>query len=525
MASVKDITSLMHDPSAEDIKLVEKAYSFAENAHKDHKRFSGEPYFNHLFETAKSLAELGFGPRTISAGLLHDTIEDVGVTEETIEKEFGDEILFLIRGVTKLGHLKYRGLERHTESLRRLMVATSQDIRVLLIKLMDRLHNMKTLEHVPSDKQRRIALETLEIFAPIAHRLGMGLLRRELEDLSFKYVQPKEYEETEKLRKERATPTTERLAKVLKDLKKKLASGGITNFKTDYRIKGLYSLYRKLERKDGDVDKIYDLAALRIVVPSVEDCYKVLGIVHANFRPLPNKIKDYIAFPKPNGYQSIHTTVFTGDGSLVEIQIRTEKMHQEAEYGIASHVLYKERPGGTIERQSINWLRSLIPFVGSRKTAVTPKANPKKDLPHASRTKYSISTVPRWVEDLAGVDEAGQGKEFMDKLKTDFFSHRVFAFTPKGDVVDLPIGASPVDFAYAIHSDIGDHLTGAKVNGKLVSIDTPLHNGDIVEIMTKESAHPNAKWLDVAKTSFAQKHIRAAIARKEAAGGKVSTKR
>jgi len=514
MASVKDIISAMHTPSPEDAKLVEKAYSFAENAHKDHKRFSGEPYFNHLYETAKSLAELGFGPRTVSAGLLHDSIEDVGITEEQIQKEFGEEILFLIRGVTKLGHLKYRGLERHTESLRRLMVATSQDIRVLLIKLMDRLHNMKTLDHVPKDKQKRIALETLEIFAPIAHRLGMGLLRRELEDLSFKYVYPEEYEETDKLRKDRAILSTERLAKVLRDLKKQLAKNNIREFKTDYRIKGLFSLYRKLERKGGDIDKIYDLAALRIIVPTVEDCYKVLGIVHANWRPLPNKIKDYIAFPKPNGYQSIHTTVFTGEGSLIEIQIRTEKMHQEAEYGIASHVLYKELPEGGKERQSVNWLRSLIPFVG-RKPPEAQVKKARKDSHSITRTKYSLSNVPRWVDDLAEVDEAGQGKEFMDKLKTDFFSHRVFAFTPKGDVVDLPVGAFPVDFAYAIHSDIGNHLTGAKVNGKLVSLDTVLHNGDIVEIMTKDSAHPNAKWLEVAKTSMAQKHIRAALAKKE----------
>lgn len=530
MASVKDITSLMRDPSPEDTALVEKAFKFAEEAHKDHKRFSGEPYFNHLYETAKSIAHLGFGPRTIAASLLHDSIEDVGIAPETIKNYFGERVLFLVEGVTKLGQLKYHGLERHTESLRKLLVATSQDVRVLIIKLMDRLHNMKTLEHVPEDKRKRIALETLEIYAPIAHRLGMGVLRRELEDLSFPYVYPKEATETKKLLTERAEILQGKLEKVLRTLKKEMAENGITRFSTDYRVKGLFSLYRKLRRKDDDIEKIYDIMALRIVVRSVEDCYRVLGLVHASWRPLPNKIKDYIAFPKPNGYQSLHTTVFTGDGSIIEIQIRTEKMHREAEYGIASHVLYKET-GGSPERArqlGLEWLKSFFPFrtahtvrterrterKGGKEPAEGAAADASIRASAEKAEKYDISGIPSWVRQMSYIEgEEMEQKDFLKRLKTDFFSRRVFVFTPKGDVVDLPVGASPIDFAYAIHSDIGDHMAGAKVNGKMVTLATELHNGDIVEILTREAAHPSQKWLEFAKTTMAQKHIRATLAR------------
>lgn len=513
MPDVKEILDLMHNPSSEDRALVEKAYLFAENAHKDYKRFSGEPYFNHLFETAKSLAGLGLGPKTISAGLLHDSVEDAHVSEEEVTKEFGEEILFLIKGVTKLGKLKYRGLDRHTESLRRLFVATSQDVRVLLIKLTDRLHNMRTLDHVRPDKQRRIAEETLEIYAPIAHRLGIGVLRRELEDLAFKYVHPKEYVGIAKIVKQKTAETQKHLEKMIKAVKKVLGRNGIRDFTTTSRLKGLYSLYLKLKRKDGDIEKVYDISALRIVVPTVEDCYKVLGIIHTVWRPLPRRIKDYIAFPKPNGYRSIHTTVFTGDGGILEIQIRTREMHQEAEFGIASHVFYK---GGAEEvhgrRQlGLEWLRNLLPFMpGKGKTS-------EKESQRKERAKYSVAGLPGWIREMSDMEEAGYGKEFLARIKADFFSYRVFAFTPKGDVVDLPIDSSPVDFAYAIHSDIGDHIAGAKVNGKMVALDTKLHNGDIVEIMTKPSAKPSSKWLDVAKTTLAQKQIRAALAKEKTA--------
>ncbi len=515
MSSVKEILSLMDSPSADDASLITSAYNFAEKAHEGHKRFSGEPYFIHLVETAKGLARLGMGPKTIAAGLLHDSVEDVGVLPQTIEDEFGKDVRFLVEGVTKLGHLKYRGAERHRESLRKLLVATSKDVRVLIIKLMDRLHNMRTLKFVPPEKQKRIALETLEIYTPIAHRLGIGVVRRELEDLAFEYADPSGYKETKSVLTEKSKETLGRLDKIDRTLKRSLGEAGIKSFRTDYRVKGLYSLFRKLARKEGNVEKVYDLAALRVIVPTVADCYRVLGLVHSHWRPLPNKIKDYIAFPKPNGYQSLHTTVFAGDGGIVEVQIRTEKMHQEAEFGIATHVLYKEgqvegpllSPGRMRAQSSFEWIKSLIPGLGRqlkiRKDATVPNAEQDK----RDRTRYSITKVPEWVEDLGEDDD----DDFETSIRSEIFDHRVFAFTPKGDVVDLPVRSSPIDFAYAIHSDIGNHISGAKVNAKLVPLDTQLHNGDIVEIITKRAGKPTKKWLDFAKTTLARRHIRAAL--------------
>ena len=363
----------MDSPTAEDRALVEKAYAFAAEAHKDHKRRSGEPYIVHLMETAKGLAGLGMSAKTIAAGMLHDSIEDVGVKPEDIEREFGKEVLFLVEGVTKLGHLKYRGTERHRESLRKLLVATGKDARVLIIKLMDRLHNMRTLQFVPPEKRRRIALETLDIYAAIAHRMGMGTVRRELEDLAFKYAYPEEHEQSQKLLTERSKETQVRLEKMIKMLRRELADNGITSFHTDFRVKGLWSLAQKLKRKGNDIEKVYDVAAIRVVVPTVADCYRVLGLVHKLWQPLPNKIKDYIAFPKPNGYQSLHTTVFSGDGGIVEMQIRTEDMHREAQFGIAAHVSYKEdateedtRKKNGKNGSSFDWIKSLVPKIGRR---------------------------------------------------------------------------------------------------------------------------------------------------------------
>lgn len=487
--SAEEIIGKMRSPTPQERELVERAYAFASVAHKDHTRFSGEPYLVHLAETAKSLAELGMSGKVVAAGLLHDSIEDVGILPETIEKEFGKDVRFLVEGVTKLGQLKYRGAERHRESLRKLLVATGKDARVLIIKLMDRLHNMRTLQHVPAQKRQRIALETLEIYAAIAHRLGMGLVRRELEDLAFEYATPKEYAEVKRLMTERAKAMLKRLEAMQKTLRKELAKNGITNFRTDFRVKGLYSLWRKLARKEGDIEKIYDVAALRIIVKTEADCYRVLGLVNNLWQPLPGKIKDYIAFPKPNGYQSLHTTVFTGDGGLVEVQIRTEQMHADAEYGIAAHVGYKE---GGRQRGSFDWIKSLIP--GLRRTEAPA-------LPTGGQT-------PEWIAQLG--DERDD-PDFETTLRTDLFNRRVFVFTPTGDVVDLPAESSPLDFAYAIHSDIGDHVFGAKVNGKMVPLSTHLHNGDIVEIQTKKTAHPSPKWLDFAKTTLARRHIRQAL--------------
>lgn len=507
MEGAKEILDLMSAPSKEDMALVEKAYAFVAHAHRDHKRFSGEPYLNHLVETAKGLAELGMSALTVSAGLLHDSIEDVGVRPETIEAEFGKEVRFLVEGVTKLGHFKYHGAERHRESLRKLLVATGKDARVLIIKLMDRMHNMRTLNHVPPEKRKRIALETLEIYAAIAHRLGMGLVRKELEDLAFEYAHPEQFTEATKLLTEAEQETSQRLEKMSRSLKTELANLGVTQFHIDHRVKGLWSMWQKLHRKDGDISRIYDIAALRVIVPDVSDCYRALGIVHKLWQPLPKKIKDYIAFPKPNGYQGLHTTVFSGDGGIVEIQIRTQDMHNEAQLGIAAHVMYKDSattgrrkntPGG-----SFDWIKSLIPNFRRGIGPTPPSVGPAR-----VRARYGGQDLPDWLAELESEDH---NPEFETTLKTDIFSHRVFVFTPNGDVVDLPLESSPVDFAYAIHSDIGDHIFGAKVNGKMVSLDTALHNGDIVEIQTKKSASPKPKWLDFAKTTMARRHIRNAL--------------
>lgn len=495
-----EILKEMHSRAASDITLVTKAYEVAQNAHAPQQRFSGEPYFSHPSEVGYSLAVIGMDAPTIAAGLLHDVVEDAGIKEEDMLAQFGPEVLSLVQGVTKLGALRYRGLERHTESLRKLFAATAKDIRVLIIKLMDRLHNATTLEHVPRpEKRERIALETLEIYAPIADRLGMSVVKQELEDAAFPWAYPKEYERVRELLKERGHETERRLEKLERDLKKEFASAGQRVFSTEARVKGIYSLFRKLERKHWDINNIYDILALRVIFPTVADCYSALGIIHSHWRPVPGKIKDYIAFPKPNGYQSIHTTVYTGDGGALEIQIRTEAMHREAKYGIASHLVYKDNQRATPGRRGgLDWIRQFFPLLRPQGTPETPR--------------IVSATVPEWIKELARSHDSGEeSEEYLDRLKTDFFSHRVFVFTPKSDVIDLPMGATPIDFAYAIHSDVGNATSGARVNGKLVALDTPLRNGDMVEVLTKSSAKPSRKWLDMARTTMAKKHIRAAL--------------
>ena len=488
----EEIISLLSFGTEEDKKLIEKAYNFALKAHEGQLRKSGEPYFNHVFETAKILVSLKMDAPTIVAGFLHDSIEDGVATEEEIKKEFGDEILFLINGVTKLGKVKYRGAERHIESLRKFLVAVSQDIRVLIIKLADRLHNMRTLQYVRPDKQKRIALETLEIYAPLAYRLSIRMLSRELEDLSFKYVYPKEYEETVELFRNKKEENIPKLEKFIKSVKKALAGENVIDIKTDYRQKGIYSLYKKLQTHDNDIEKVYDILAIRICVKTISDCYKVLGIVHGIWRPLPGRIKDYIAFPKPNGYQSLHTTIFTGDGSIVEVQIRTNEMHQKSEYGIASHLSYKENS----KNKSIdtNWFMQLLP-----KVINYSKLSPKDE------------EMPGWIKELAesqnGIKTDSEKEEFIENLKADFFNERIFVLTPKGEVVDLPIGSTVLDFAFAIHSDIGLHTNMAKINGKIASLNTVIKNSDIVEITSKESSKPTTKWLEMVKTNMAKRHI------------------
>ncbi len=464
-----ELKPLLKDKKLSEIALIEKAYHFAKKAHEGQERKNGEPYFNHVFATAKNVAELNIDSHTICAAMLHDVLEDCPqVTEEEFKKEFGEDITFLVQGVTKLGKLKYQGVERHVESLRKFFIAMAKDIRVVIIKLADRLHNIQTLEFVKKEKQMRIAVETLEIHARLADRLGIAKMKGELEDYAFPYVYPNDYKKVVKLLQTRKQDDDEHVQKMFRKLKRKLAE---QNIKTSisYRAKHLYSLWRKLERYDMDINKIYDLIAIRIIVDSPEECYRALGVIHKNWRPIPGRIKDYIAVPKPNGYQSLHTTIFTGDGSTVEIQIRTQKMHDEAELGIASHLMYKE--------------------VG--------KDNISKEI--AKNTTW-VQQLLHWQEDVGS-------HELMNILKAEVFDKRVFVLTPKGEVVDLPRGATPIDFAYAIHSDLGSHLAGVKVNGKMATLSTPLTSSDIVEIETKESAKPTRKWLEYVKTNDARRHI------------------
>ena len=471
MPSIKEINAIVGKLKAEDKALIEHAYKFAERAHEGLKRKSGEPYFNHVFATAKNLAELGMDATVIASGFLHDVLEDTSVTEEKLRKEFGDEIVALVNGVTKLGTVKYKGVERSVENLRRFFVSMADDLRVLVIKLADRLHNIETLGYVRPDKQKRIALETLELYAPLANRLSMGRLKGRLEDAAFKYVYPKEYEMVKKLLLDKKDANKKYLYEVKDLLEKKLVENKIKNAEIDYRSKHLYSLWKKLQKYEMQIEKVYDIIAIRVVVDSIEDCYHTLGIIHGLWTPLPGRIKDYIATPKPNGYRSIHTTIFTGTGGIVEIQIRTRDMHDEAENGVAAHFAYKE-----------------ILESGDKE----------------SKKKYE------WIYQLKELKELKEKPEsFLKTIKMDFFKDRVFVFTPKGDVIDLPEDSSVIDFAYAIHSDIGDHAQTAKINGKIASLHTKLKNLDIVFVETNKKANPSSKWLDYAKTTMAKKHINA----------------
>ena len=508
MTTVKEIAGAMTAASPDDIAFVEKAYDYAKKAHEGQTRFSGEPYFVHPAATALILAQYGMDATTIAAGLLHDTVEDGRASREDIEREFGKDVLFIVDGVTKLGKHKYRGAERHAESLRRLLVATASDIRVLLVKLADRTHNMQTLDHVPEHKRRRIALETLEIYAPIADRLGMGRVKRDLEDLAFPYVDTDAATHTAEVRKLKAKQTEEGLARVRKEIGRELAKKGLKTFRTDIRMKGLWSLHQKLLRKRDDISLIHDIAALRVIVPSIEDCYIALGAIHALYKPLPGEFKDYISFPKPNGYQSLHTTVVTPEAGVVEVQIRTEEMHKHAMFGIASHMSYKQLAQAGVGRMNASSQKSRFSALSFSWRSLIPSLMrvARSDSPSGKSAK-----MPPWLAELATAHSDIGSAEFVEGLKEDFFSRRVFVFTPQGDVIDLPAGSTPIDFAYAIHSDLGEHLQGAKVNGKLASFDTELNNGDIVEAIRRDSAHPSAKWLEFARTSLARRNIRASL--------------
>jgi GTP pyrophosphokinase len=464
---IKKVYSLMRKtPSAKEKDLMQKAYQRAFLAHETQKRSSGEPYFNHVYATAKNLAEYGMDYITIAAGFLHDTIEDTPVTEEEIKKEFGDEIVFLVNGVTKLGTLRYQGRKRHVESLRKFFIATAVDYRVVVIKLADRLHNAQTLEFVKPEKQKRIALETIEIYAPLAYRLGMGRMVGQLQDAAFPFAYPDDSKMVDELMRQKKKLNEKYLEKVWRTLKTEMANHNIKDITTHQRVKGRYSLWRKLQRKQMDIEQMYDIVALRVIVPNIDDCYRVLGIIHSKWRPLPGRIKDYIALPKVNGYQSLHTTIFTGDGGIAEIQIRTQEMHEFAEYGYAAHHVYKHRGTTITDKHSLQWLEQL------------------KDLENSENKK-----------------------DFIKELKTDLFKDRIFVFTPDGDVLDLPKDASAIDFAYTVHSEIGNKAESVTVNGKHSTLKTILKSGDIVEIKTNKKGIPSSKWLTYAKTSIARKHI------------------
>ena len=452
-----------------DADLLRLAYDFAAEAHQGQKRLSGEPYVNHCLATADKLADFEMDDATIAAGLLHDVPEDTDHTLEQVKKEFGNEIAFLVEGITKLGQVKYRGMERYVENLRRMFVAMAQDIRVILIKFADRMHNLNTLDAHPPYKRYRIALETLEIYAPIANRLGIGEIKGQLEDLSFPHVYEDEFAWLNQKIKHRFKEQERYVGKFQKDIAKILGEHGIKYDEIHGRAKHLFSLYRKLLHYNRDITKIYDLVALRVIVDDVAACYAALGVIHNNCKPLKGRIKDYIAQPKPNGYQSLHTTVFTPQGKIVEIQIRTTAMHREAEYGIAAHWHYKEKNDKKVNKEKLMWINEL--------------AKMQKEL-------------------------KGE-KQYLETLKIDIFQTHIFVFTPKGDVIDLPEDATPIDFAYHIHTEIGHKCVGARVNDQISSLNAKLRSGDVVEIFTdKNRQGPSADWLDFVKTNTAQNHVR-----------------
>ncbi|MDO8264932.1 MAG: RelA/SpoT family protein, partial [Candidatus Parcubacteria bacterium] len=466
-----------------DSKIIEQAFELAKEAHEGQKRFSGEDYIWHPLKVAQILNEMKLDSKTIAAGLLHDVPEDTTVTLDDIEEKFGKEISFLVDGVSKLGKLRYpktevdlkpiktrakNPIDIHAENLRKMFFAMAEDIRVILIKLADRMDNMRTIKYLPKEKQKRFALETLEIFAPLASRLGMGELRGSLEDLAFPCLYPTEYKWLESQIKERYAERIKYLKKLRTILIKILRKERIETITIDFRVKHYWSLYQKLLKHDMDLEKIYDLVALRIIAKDVESCYKVLGIIHKYWKPMPGRIKDYISLPKPTGYQSLHTTVFCVSGKITEIQIKTPEMHEEAEHGIAAHWAKKEGVGFNARRKKFSW----------------------------------VSQLADWQK------ETIKSQEFLEGLKIDFFKNRIFIFTPKGDVIDLPDGATAIDFAYSLHTELGNHCSSAKINGKITPLSHSLKNGDMLEIIIDKNKKPSRDWLDFVKTNIAKTRIK-----------------
>ncbi len=452
----------------DDLTIVKKAYDYSLKHHEGQTRASGEPYLVHPLEVALVLAEMKMDPVAVAAGLLHDSVEDTSVTIVDIRKEFGEQVAHIVEGVTKISKIDFATREeQQAENLRKMMLAMVDDIRVVLIKLADRLHNMRTLEHLQPDRQHKIAEETLEIYAPIAHRLGMGKIRGELEDLGFRFLDPLGYEQVEKSVNARRKQGEAFIAKMQQTITDKLKEAGI-QARVESRIKRLYSIHKKLQRQRISVDQVYDLCAMRVITRSLQDCYAVLGIIHNLWRPVPGRIKDFIAMPRPNFYQSLHTSVITEDGTPFEIQIRTEEMHKMAEEGIAAHWKYKDGPVSAQDEQRLAWLRQVV----------------------------------EWQRDVSDPNE------FLSTLKVDLYPEEVYTFTPKGKVVVLPRDATPVDFAYSVHTEVGHTCIGAKVNGRMVPLRHKLHSGDIVEILTQPGHKPSRDWLGLVKSSRSRNKIK-----------------
>src|SRR5882724_4340281 len=452
----------------DDLELIRKAYEFSQKHHAGQSRASGQPYLVHPLEVALVLAEMKMDPVAIAAGLLHDSVEDTSVTVVDIRKEFGEQVAHIVEGVTKISAIDFATREeQQAENLRKMMLAMVDDIRVVLIKLADRLHNMRTLEHLAPDRRQKIAQETLDIYAPIAHRLGMGKIRGELEDLGFRYVDPIGYQQVHEAVEARRASGEAFLARVEVVVRDKLKEAGITAL-VESRIKRLYSIQKKLLRQHIAVEQVYDLYAMRVITQSVQDCYAVLGIMHNLWRPVPGRIKDFIAMPRPNFYQSLHTSVIAENGAPFEVQIRTEEMHKMAEEGISAHWKYKDGPVTAKDEQRLAWLRQVV----------------------------------EWQRDVSDPNE------FLSTLKIDLYPEEVYTFTPKGKVVILPRDASPVDFAYTIHTEVGQTCVGAKVNGRMVPLRYKLHSGDIVEILTQAGHHPSRDWLSIVKSSRARNKVK-----------------
>src|SRR5262252_8272213 len=453
----------------DDLEIIRKAFDFSLVHHAGQTRASGEPFLIHPLEVALVLADMKLDSTAIAAGLLHDAIEDTPVTHEDLRREFGNQVAHIVEGVTKIGKIGLASREeRQAENVRKMVLAMVDDIRVVLIKLADRLHNMRTLKHLPEERRQLVAKETLEIYAPLAHRLGMGKVRGELEDLSFRYVDPIGYEQVRSAVEQRRKAGEAFLAKAIKILQQKLKENGV-EARVESRIKRLYSIHQKLLRQRITVDQVYDLLAVRIITKSVKDCYTVLGAIHQTWRPVPGRIKDFIAMPRPNLYQSLHTTVMTEGGHQFEVQIRTEEMHKMAEEGIAAHWKYKDgSPVNAKDEKRLAWLRQVV----------------------------------EWQQDVKDPNE------FLSTLKVYLYPEEVYTFTPMGKVVILPRDASAIDFAYAIHTEVGHSCVGAKVNGRIVPLRYRLHNGDVVEIMTQSGHNPSRDWLSFTKSSRARNKIK-----------------